>query len=120
MKAVGIDAELDVADVGRFTVMATNGWKGILMPGYPTPSNIVYMINRFGAPNYYTSMYRPAGWQDKWDAVVAQTDDAIRIDQIQQLIKTMADEAITIPIYETHSPFAHNGKVHDIGWVTKC
>ena len=119
LKAVGIDAELDNADVPRMTVMQKQGWDGLLLPGAPNPSSTTWLANRFGTPSYYVNMYRPPGWQDKWNAIITQTDDNIRIDQIQQTIKTMAEQAMTIPIYETHSPWASNGKVNDIGFSVR-
>ena len=118
LKEVGIDAELDIADVGRYTTMSTQGWQGLLLPGFPNVSNIVNLVSRFGSSSYFPSMYKPDGWYDKWDAVVTQTDDNIRIDQLQKLIKTMADEAMTIPIYETHPEWASNGKVKELDWIT--
>ena len=116
---VGIDAELDVADPGRYTKMSNTGWDGLLMPGFPNPSNSVYLLNRFGNKPYWPSMYSPAGWWDKWEAMVAQRDENLRIKQVSQLIKTMADEAMVIPVYETHPTWATNSKknrVYQIDW----
>ena len=119
LKEVGIDAELDIADVGRYTVMATTGWKGLLLPGYPLVSNYVMVVSRFGVASYFPSMYRPAGFQDKWDSVVTQTDDGIRMDQMRQLIKTMFENAMTVPIWENHTLDMTNGKVFDHSWTQR-
>lgn len=116
---VGIDAELDVADPGRYTQMSNNGWDGLLMPGFPNPSSSVYLLTRFGNEAYWPSMYSPPGWWDKWNAVVAQRDEKKRIAQVSELIKIMADEAMVISVYETHptwATYSGKGQVHDIDW----
>jgi peptide/nickel transport system substrate-binding protein len=120
LKAAGINAELDIADVGRYTSMATQGWKGLLMPGFPNPSNLLTLFARFGNSSYFPSMYRPQGFQAKWDAAAVQIDDAKRMAQIQELIKAMTEQAITIPWYETRPIWVTNGKANNIGWVTRA
>ncbi len=122
LKEVGIDAELDIADPGRYTKMANTGWDGLLLPGFPNPSSSVYLINRFGNKPFWPSMYSPPGWWDKWPAVVAQRDNKKRIAQVRELIKTMTDEAMIITLYETHPASATpsgKGRVHDIDWCGK-
>jgi ABC-type transport system substrate-binding protein len=120
LKAAGINADLDIADVGRYTTMATGGWKGLLMPGFPNPSNLLTLFSRLGTSSYFPSMYRPAGFQAAWDAASVQTDDAKRMSQIQDLIKTMTEQTITIPWYETHPIWVNNGKVNNMSWVTRA
>jgi hypothetical protein len=54
-----------------------------------------------------------------WPAAV-QTDDAKRMSQIQDLIKTMTEQTITIPWYETRPILVNNGKVNSMSWVTRA
>jgi peptide/nickel transport system substrate-binding protein len=122
LKDVGIDATLDMADPGRYNTMANSGWDGLLIPGYPNPSTSPSLFDRFGNSAYWTSMYHPAGWFDKWDAIKAQMDESIRVDQLKQLIKIMADQAMVIPLYETNPQWATDngkGQIVDLDWCGK-
>jgi hypothetical protein len=110
---------MDIADPTRFTKITNEGWDGLALQGFPNPSNTQYLASRFGNPNYYVSKYAPPGWFQKWDSVGTQTDQNIRINQVRELIRTMAEEAITIPIWETHPQSASNGKVNDLDWCGK-
>lgn len=119
LQKVGIDASLDVVSIGRSTEMATGGWQGIYMPGFPNPSNLLTLVSRFGNSSYFPSMYRPDGFQAKWDALVTQTDNSKRITQLQDLIKTMAEQDMTTPLWAGYPYYATDGTVHDIGWVSR-
>jgi ABC-type transport system substrate-binding protein len=119
LKAAGIDATIDMADPGRFNTLTQSGWDGLLMPGFPNISNTSALASRFGSMMNFNTMYRTPGFIDRWIAVLAQTDDNIRVDQTRTLIKEMAENCMTIPIYETHPAYATNGTVKDIQWITR-
>jgi peptide/nickel transport system substrate-binding protein len=109
LKEAGFDCTIDKADTTRFTEMTINGWKGILMPGAPTSLTLTSMVTRFNTN--YPSMYRPAGWADKWNAVIAQPDYNKRVAQLKELVKIMYDEMIVIPYHSDRSRMVLDGKV---------
>jgi peptide/nickel transport system substrate-binding protein len=117
LKDAGIDAELDMSEPARYTQMATTGWKGLLMPGFGMVTNLASLTSRFGTSGYFPSMYRPSGFQDMWNAVLAQPDDVKRVAQVQQIMKTMADQSMTCPIYQNHTIDVTNGKIHNMNWT---
>jgi peptide/nickel transport system substrate-binding protein len=117
LKEAGIDADLDMSEPARYNQMATTGWKGLLMPGFGQVTNLSSLSSRFGTIRYFPSMYRPSGFQNMWDAILVQPDDTKRVAQVQQTIKTMADQAMTCPIYQNHTIDVTNGKIHDISWT---
>lgn len=101
LKNVGITTDLDIADVARASTITRQGWEGIYMPGAPTvaPSTILGLYNAFYDPTTKVSIYKPAEWQDKWDAIVAQVDDIKRLAQVKELVKIMYDESNVIYIW---------------------
>jgi peptide/nickel transport system substrate-binding protein len=103
LKAVGIKADLDIADVARASTLTMKGWEGILFPGFPTAGTFVGLLGRYGVSNDYVSYYRPAGWQDKWDAMVAETNDAKRMDMFKAIVKIIYDEA-NVSFYQGDAP----------------
>jgi ABC-type transport system substrate-binding protein len=115
----GIDCTMDIADPARFTVMINTGWEGLMMPGFPNPSSTKWLAQRFGSSAYYVNKYAPPGYYEKWATVASQQDQNIRVDQVKNLLQTMVDEVITIPIYETHPQSASNGKLIGLDWCGK-
>ena len=103
LKAVGINAELDIADVARASSIPLKGWEGILFPGFPTAGTFLGLQGRYGVANDYVSFYRPAGWQAKWDAILAQPDDAKLMQQFKEIVKIIYDEA-NITFYQADAP----------------
>jgi ABC-type transport system substrate-binding protein len=103
LKAVGINADLDIADVARASTLTMKGWEGLLFPGFPTAGTFVGLQGRYGVTTDYVSFYRPPGWQDKWAAMLTQTDDAKRMQQFKELVKVIYDEA-NISFYQADAP----------------
>jgi hypothetical protein len=62
----------------------------------------------------YVSFYRPPGWQQKWDAMIAQPDDNIRAEQMREIMKIIYDEVVAIP-YQGDRPLMvlQKGKVNN-------
>jgi ABC-type transport system substrate-binding protein len=114
LKDAGFNCTLDVADVARITATTRTGWKGILMPGFPTPLSFTTVISRFATPTDYVSMYKPAGWQQKWDAMQAEPDYNKRMALIKELIKTVYDEMMATPYHTDGDRYALI-KVNDLG-----
>ena len=103
VKAAGFDATLDIADVARGVTLPLQGWKGILFPGFPVVGNFVNIAARFGVANDYISFYRPEGWQEKWDTILATVDDAERESLYKEMLKIMNVEA-SVTFYQGDYP----------------
>jgi len=117
LKEVGIDAELDLGDPARQTDFQNNGWKnGLFIPGVPIISNLRSLSFRL-AGGYHVSMGRPADWQTRVDATVAETDPAKSMEMFRGLVKTMVDEAMNIPLWGQPDLSAIDPKVHDLEWT---
>ena len=122
LKAVGIDATLDIADVARGASLPMQGWKGILFPGFPVPNNLLSIAGRFGVATDYISFYRPTGWQEKWNAMVSTVDDTKRNALYKELLKTMNIEA-NVSFYQGDYPLQvlqkdilHGWELHSGGY----
>ena len=110
LKEAGFDCTLDKADAARSMELTVKGWEGILMPGFPTAVNTAALTARFYTPNY-PSMYRPAGWNQKWEAMLSQIDDKERIKQLKELVRIMFDEVMIIPYQSDSSRAVLDGTV---------
>ena len=99
LRDVGITGTLDVADPTRFTSLQTKGWKGLLIPGLPYMSFFSGVLGRLYDPVLtYPSQTQPAGWIDKVNAVLSQTDPAKAVSGAQDLGKMIYDQALIIPV----------------------
>ena len=103
LKEVGIETELEILEFGAAFALPRQGWEGIYFPGFPNVGTLVGIIDRWGTSNRYISFYRPPGWQEKWDALIAQQDDGKRLAQLKELLKILYDEAVGIP-YQGDAP----------------
>jgi peptide/nickel transport system substrate-binding protein len=110
LKEAGFDCTLDKTDMARSMELTVKGWEGILMPGFPTVVNTASLTARFYTPTY-PSMYRPAGWNQKWEAMLSQVDDKERIKQLKELVRIMFDEAMIIPYQSDSSRAVLDGTV---------
>ena len=122
LKAVGIDATLDIADVARGATLPMQGWKGILFPGFPVPNNFLSIAGRFGVATDYISFYRPAGWQAQWDDMLATADSTARDAKYKKLLAIMDTEA-SVTFYQGDYPLQairkdviHNWELHHNGY----
>jgi peptide/nickel transport system substrate-binding protein len=113
LKEVGIETDLEVLEFGAAFAKPRQGWEGILFPGFPNVGTVVGIVDRWGDPTNYVSLYRPAGWQDKWSAMLQQLDDKKRMNQLKDLLAILYEEAIGIP-YQGDAPLLarQKGKVH--------
>ena len=120
---------LQVVDVPTITeITRVSGWEGIVHPGFPTAGNLIGLYGRWGDPSSMISMYRPAGWDDKWKAIITEADEGKRMDMMREIIKIAYDNVVAIP-YRANSPlkvddgtvrdpnlFLHVGMWPDIWW----
>jgi ABC-type transport system substrate-binding protein len=109
---VGIKTELKILDFGAAFGLPMQGWEGIYFPGFPNVGTLLGIQGRFGEPSTYISMYQPAGYWAKWDALKAELDTAKRNIILKDILKMIYDEAIAIP-YQGDAPLvAINPKLH--------
>jgi len=117
LKEVGIDCELEVADVPRMMNLTRAGWENaILWQGYPMGSTQMGLPMTFASKGTMVSMYRPEGWQDEWDAMVAEPDDNKRLAMLTEKNKEVVEMLPAIPLIYDHRLYAAQQIVHDIGW----
>jgi ABC-type transport system substrate-binding protein len=108
LKEIGIEVTVDVATLPRITEIQQKGWKGILYPGFPQPANLVNYLARWGDVTNFVSFYRPHGWQDKWEKLAIEPDDAKRDNLLMETVRIIYDESIAIPLAPTNSLFVRN------------
>jgi peptide/nickel transport system substrate-binding protein len=112
LNEVGIKCELNILDFGAAFGLPMQGWEGIYFPGFPNVGTLLGIQGRFGDATTYISMYQPAGYWDKWKALIAQMDTAKRNVILKDILKTIYDEGIAIP-YQGDAPLvAMNPKLH--------
>jgi peptide/nickel transport system substrate-binding protein len=120
LKAVGIDAQLDLAEASRWASFYKDGWKNGLMVHPSMGMNLAGMKNYFGPLGsgslVYPSAFRPSGYLDKLDAALTQPDATKRAAQEDELVKIMSDEAMTTPLYVSTFLAAQSKNVHDLAW----
>ena len=112
LKKMGIDTTLDVADVPRFTDLQMSGWSGLLHPGFPTFGNITGLYSRWADQSSFGSMYKPADWYDKWNAIMHEPNDAKRIELMKDIVRLDYNECVTFS-WRADAPFGvSDGTVH--------
>jgi len=113
LKEVGIETELVILEFGAAFAQQRQKWEGIFFPGFPNVGTLVGIVDRWGDPSNFVSFYRPPGWQEKWNALLAQQDEKKLLVQLKELLKILYDEAAGIP-YQGDAPLLarHRGKVH--------
>ena len=109
---VGIKTELEILDFGAAFGLPQQGWEGIYFPGFPNVGTLLGIQGRWGDANTYISIYQPAGYWDKWDALIQELDPVKRNVIFKDILKTIYDEAIGIP-YQGDAPLvAMSPKLH--------
>ena len=109
---VGIQTELEMLDVAKSTSVDQNGWEGIYFPGFPVPNTLYSVASSWGSTTSRASVYRPAGYMDKWAALYTQSDQTKLIAQWQELVKIMEEQCMYIPYQADRSldalaPYVH-------------
>jgi hypothetical protein len=104
---------LEILEIGAALAKPRQGWEGILFPGFPNVGTLVGIVDRWGDPTNFISFYRPPGWQEKWNALLAQQDERRRLAQLKELLKILYDEVAGIP-FQGDCPLMgiHRGKVN--------
>jgi len=104
---MGIEATLDIADFARISSLEMGGWEGPLHPGFPTSDTIPGLNSRWGDPAFFVSMYKPAAWNDMWAAVMAEINDAKRIELMKDIVRLDYNECLTFT-WRADAPFGVN------------
>jgi peptide/nickel transport system substrate-binding protein len=117
LEAVGIKTTLDMADVPRFTDLTKNGWKGILVPGFPNADTFTGWIGLYTNPIFtYPSMTKPAGYSTDWKAVIAEPDLNKRIALMRAAQKKIYDDSLIITYVGDAPRSVTDGTVMDKGF----
>jgi peptide/nickel transport system substrate-binding protein len=117
LKAVGIDAALDLYDGGRLAAINKEGWKNGLMVYLSMNGGIVSMQRYFSATStVFKSMLRSKDLLDKLNLAQSTPDEKKHSELMRDVIKYVADECVGIPIYADWNKFATTKKVKNSGW----
>jgi ABC-type transport system substrate-binding protein len=115
--AVGVECELDIADVARASTFGTEGFDGIFQSGFPNWSSFSSWMNVWLSNTAtYPTMEFPANWQADWTSVKSDPDYDSRMAKMQALLKVVYDEALVIPWMWDSPRYVINSKVHDLKW----
>jgi ABC-type transport system substrate-binding protein len=102
LKAVGIDAALDITDRARYEDTRQKGWNNMLI--YGATGADINMNQRIAADlgegvMYWKSTARPAAWQPALNASMAAVDVDARKAKMGDLMKVAFDEAFVTPLW---------------------
>jgi peptide/nickel transport system substrate-binding protein len=104
LAAVGIEAEVDVADMGRFMTMVSEGWEGLLW-NYVYASNPDYVspfLSTLGPPPTtpaFPSMGRTPEYEALCEQIKSAQDDESEQAIVKKMIKQLGEDATVIPIF---------------------
>jgi peptide/nickel transport system substrate-binding protein len=117
LEAVGIKTTLDMADVPRFVGLTKDGWKGLLVPGFPNMDTFTGWIGLYKDPIFtYPSMAWPTGWTDGMAAIVSEPDFTKRMALMQSWQKKLYDGSLVITYIGDSPRSMTDGTVMDPGW----
>jgi len=119
LRAVGIDAELEMVDYGKFNDYSQNGWKNaLLMPSTMFSPNFANAMKG----GFYTTRFGmvSVGLTDEW---IALLEDALATPEIdhakeQACIKYINETSMIIPIFAHHEPYVLTTDLHDHGFFS--
>ncbi len=115
--AIGIECELDVADVARASTFGTEGFDGIFQSGFPNWSSFSSWMNVWLSPvATYPTMEFPDNWTASWQDVKTEPDYDKQMAKMKALLKVIYDEALVIPWMWDSPRYVINSKVHDLKW----
>jgi len=115
--AVGVECDLDIADVARASTFSTEGFDGIYQSGFPNWSSFSSWMNTWLSNTAtYPTMEFPANWTADWTAVKSDPNYDTRMAKMQALLKVVYDEALVIPWMWDSPRYVINSKVHDLKW----
>ncbi|MBN1848405.1 MAG: ABC transporter substrate-binding protein [Deltaproteobacteria bacterium] len=116
---VGIQAELEFPDMGKYGQARRGGWKnGLMAAPWSIYANLGRTLTTYAATSSgdYVNMKRPAGIDKLVDEIIG----TIEIDQskIEQAVRLWSEEATAIPLWYIGAPRSlRPGVVHDTGFL---
>ncbi|MBI4295542.1 MAG: ABC transporter substrate-binding protein [Chloroflexi bacterium] len=107
LKAVGIDAELQIVPISRYVELQQRGWKNSLLVGAVTtggtalPDWLATVNSQFPAKGVGggISIARSSAWQALLEQALVATDPETQKQLSQQLVRMNHDEAMAIVAY---------------------
>jgi peptide/nickel transport system substrate-binding protein len=116
-RVIGIETTLDMADPGRSSTFATQGFDGIFQRGFPNWSSFSSWVQVWIDPvQTYPTMQFPDGWSASWTKVRTEPDYDKRMAMMQDLLKVVYDEALVIPWMWDSPRYVISSKIHDMKW----
>jgi peptide/nickel transport system substrate-binding protein len=117
LDAVGIHATIVMDDVPQFQGLTQNGWKGLLLPGFPNPDTFTGWLGIYTSQVFtYPSMAWPAGFPDTMAAIIAQPDVAKGMAQMATAQKQLWDGSLIITYIGDSPRSMTDGTVMDAGF----
>lgn len=116
---VGIQAELDFPDMGKYMQTRRGGWKnGLMAAPWSIYANLGRTLTTYAATSSgdYVKMKRPEGIDKLIDEIIS----TVEIDQkkIEQVVRLWFDDATAIPLWYIGAPRSlRPGMVHDTGFL---
>jgi peptide/nickel transport system substrate-binding protein len=117
LKAVGIDATLDLADFGRYSTIRREGWENALMSfGLAVDAKHAVTLSRDGPSSYpghvLPSIKTPSEYDSILQQALATPDADTEIKFTRQLVKMIYDEVMFVPVYVDTSSCAFSESVY--------
>jgi ABC-type transport system substrate-binding protein len=129
--AVGIDAQPELLSIQKWIDLETNGWTdGLMISPVTTMSDYGTYLTRhwitpaqpgWGSGNWWTTLKRPAGFDDLVQELLLIPDAAGQKAKAQEITQLMFDNVAAIPLWETTTiiimqPYVHDMQYSEYGW----
>ncbi len=127
LSAVGINAKIDMIDMGKWVQLQQSGWTNQLVqhdmmcsPGSEDPrKSLTNRISKQSAAFIPASLYIPDDYNTKLMAASAQMDKEKAKVQTQELIKMITDDyCLVMPVLQITQQCVRDLKVHDLNMFT--
>jgi peptide/nickel transport system substrate-binding protein len=118
LAAVGIVADIDLVDTGKFFDYYYNGWNNRLLYWFtPSEPRSFDAFNNSFAPTgiYNASVIKTAEIGELLTHGQKETDPAKLAADVQGVVRILYEEALTIPVWLIYAVGAENPKVRDTG-----
>ena len=113
---IGITADLEFVDMGKYTDYRRKGWKnGFLMQPFTILPNFTQTMELYSPPDM-VSLKRTAGL-DKLaeDAAITPHPD---VAKMRNIVKAMNNDVMVIPLYLSGAAYANRKGVYDTGFLS--
>jgi peptide/nickel transport system substrate-binding protein len=101
LKAVGIDATLDIADTARYYQIYTQGWSDLCIALLPLATNSNEMIFQMGSKpmNFKKSIWKSPEFLNMANQALASTNYEDIKPLLQQMVRQVSVDAQYVPLY---------------------